>query len=199
MMQCVKYLSTLNLVNLANHVVANTLSNVGDSGSECNFYRLYKWRTFKKGFKEAKVAKKPICLFIHKFTCPACHTLKAKFVKSMRLMDLSDRFVMIHVEVGVKNRITLNDKKYQPDGKYVPRLLFFTPDGELIKEAYNKHPNVDKDTQYFYSSAPQIIETMLFVLKDYCKDPLPVTFDYEQWNLESGDTDDEILVPTMLD
>ncbi|XP_076248373.1 thioredoxin domain-containing protein 12 [Calliopsis andreniformis] len=198
MIQYIKYLSSLNLINLANHIVANTLLNTGETHCDSTFEQLYKWRSFKDGFEEAKITNKPVFLLIHKFTCPACHKLKYRLTKSVRLMDLSDRFVMIKIEMIKNDRNLSNKEKFQPDGKYVPRILFFTPDGNLIKEAYNKHPSADQDYRYFYNNSAQVIDTMLFVLKEYCKDPSSVIFDHAQWKSEICDTDNEILTPTVL-
>lgn len=90
----------------------------------------------------------------------------------------------------------LEDKKFQPDGKYVPRILFFTSEGDFIKEACNKQ--ADKGNKYFYKSPSQVVETMLYVLRKYSNDPLPVMFQHDQplspENCDLGD----IIGPTLL-
>lgn len=106
---------------------------------------------------------------------------------------------MIKVEMGKQAQNILREDKFQPDGKYVPRILFFTSDGDLITEAYNKHPSADPDHKYFYNTPVQLTETMLFVLKEYCKDPLPLIFQHTELKPEICDMDDEKLTPTFLD
>lgn len=69
------------------------------------------------------------------------------------------------VKVNNKDDIVNNRKKFYPDGKYVPRILFYAPDGILIKEAYNKSLDTDSNNRYYYNTAAQIIDTMNFVLK----------------------------------
>ena len=107
------------------------------------------------------------------------------------------RFVMIKAEMG--RDADIEEKKFQPDGKYVPRILFFRSNGDFIEEACNMHVDADKEHKYFYKSPSEIINTMLFVLKNYSKEPLSVIFQYEQSpHPEYCDMEDDILVPTLL-
>lgn len=69
--------------------------------------------------------------------------------------------------VKVENTVDTvnNSKKFYPDGKYIPRILFFTPNGELIRDAYNRSSNIDSKNRYYYNNSSQIIDTMNFVLR----------------------------------
>ncbi|XP_017893124.1 thioredoxin domain-containing protein 12-like [Ceratina calcarata] len=196
MRMSVKYLTALNLISLISRIGGNNIFNLGDSNYEYEFEHLYKWTSFNRGFCQARKVNKPIMLFVHKMQCPGCVKLKKKFVKSVRLMDLSDRFIMIKAEMGKDSN--LKHKTFHPDGKYVPRILFFTSEGKLIKEAYNRCPDADKDYKYFYKSAGQVVETMLYVLNKYTNDALPVAFQQEQSKPEACDPEDEIILPTLL-
>jgi hypothetical protein len=72
-----------------------------------------------------------------------------------------------------KNEIPSQDRaRFQPDGTYVPRILFFTPDGEFMKDIYNRHPKADDKYKYFYSNTNQIINSMLSVLECCSKELL---------------------------
>lgn len=62
---------------------------------------------------------------------------------------------------------------YSPDGKYVPRVLFFTSEGKLILNAYNRHQDADKEHKYFYSSPSQIVKVMQQVIDNDGRNPLP--------------------------
>lgn len=75
------------------------------------------------------------------------------------------RFVMVNVENGVET--SNNYDKYRPDGKYVPRILFFTPGGELIRDAFNRSSSADSEYRYFHKSPYSIVQTMNYVLKNY--------------------------------
>lgn len=70
--------------------------------------------------------------------------------------------------INVENTsdVLSKDEKYTPDGKYVPRILFFTSTGEFIREAYNRHPDADAEHQYYYSSPVQLVEVMQQII-DY--------------------------------
>ncbi|CAK9797764.1 Thioredoxin domain-containing protein 12 [Anthophora quadrimaculata] len=197
MIKSIKYLGAFNLINLANHLVGNNLVLTENSNYDIDFEQLFKWKSLKDGFEEAKVIQKPIFLLIHKPQCISCQKLKKTFSKSMRIMDLSDQFVMIKAEMG--SDVVLDGPKFQPDGKYVPRILFFTSKGDFIKEAYNKHANADKEHKYFYKSPSQIVDTMLYVLKEYSKNPLPVMFEHERSsNGDNYNAEDDIIGPTMF-
>lgn len=65
-----------------------------------------------------------------------------------------------------KDEIPAKDEaRFQPDGTYVPRILFFTPDGELMEDIYNRHPTADDKYKYFYSNKTQIVDSMLLALE----------------------------------
>jgi len=71
-----------------------------------------------------------------------------------------------------KNDIPSRDRpRFQPDGTYVPRILFFTPDGKFMEEIYNRHPKADNKYKYFYSNANQIINSMILALEQ-CSEEL---------------------------
>ncbi|XP_076287243.1 thioredoxin domain-containing protein 12 [Lasioglossum baleicum] len=176
LIQCFKYLSAFNIVNLASQVIENANSN-------CILEHLFKWKSFDNGFREAKQTDKPIFLFVYKIGCPACEILKEKVSKSVRVMDLSERFVMIKMDARKDEFI--NKGRYQPDGKYVPRILFFTANGKLIKEAYNKRNDAKNNKhKYFYSNPSEVVESMLFVLKEYSTESMPAEFKWTKSNLE---------------
>lgn len=72
-------------------------------------------------------------------------------------------FVMVNVRKG---EIPVQDEaRFEPDGTYVPRILFFTPDGEFIEDIYNRHPKADDKYKYFYSNTAQIIDSMILTLE----------------------------------
>lgn len=65
-----------------------------------------------------------------------------------------------------KDEIPAQDQvRFQPDGTYVPRILFFTPDGDFMKDIYNRHPKADDKYKYFYSNTSQIIDSMILALE----------------------------------
>ncbi|KAL0117165.1 hypothetical protein PUN28_010186 [Cardiocondyla obscurior] len=167
-MRYAKCLGSLNIAGLVCYSVFGSV--IAADNDTTNFERAYKWRSLSEGFREAKTSRKPIFLLVHKPGCPTCENLQAKIVKSIRILDLSQRFVMVRVKKGELS--TQDEARFQPDGTYVPRILFFTPDGEFIKDIYNRHPKADDKYKYFYSSTSQIIDSMLLALEHCSKDLL---------------------------
>lgn len=69
------------------------------------------------------------------------------------------------VDVRKGEDLAEDEARFQPDGTYVPRILFFTPDGEFMEDVYNRHPKADNEYKYFYSSTSQIIDSMILALE----------------------------------
>ncbi|KYM79510.1 Thioredoxin domain-containing protein 12 [Atta colombica] len=163
-MRYAKYLGFLNVTTalIYYYYIFGNVIAAADDDSNRNFERMYKWRNLQKGFQEAKIYKKPIFLLIHKPGCPTCEKLKPKFTNSIKILNLSQYFVMVGMK---KDEIPAQDEaKFQPDGTYVPRILFFTPDGEFMKDVYNHHQKADDKYKYFYNSTSQIIDSMILAL-----------------------------------
>ncbi|EZA53130.1 hypothetical protein DMN91_005424 [Ooceraea biroi] len=162
-MRYAKCLDLLKFTALAYHICGKVTA--ADDNSN-NFGQMYKWKNLQDGFAEAKVSRKPIFLLIHKAGCPTCEKLKPKFTNSIRILDLSKHFVM----VNVKKCEVQDEARFQPDGTYVPRILFFTPDGEFMEDVYNRHPKADDKYKYFYSNTSQIVDSMILALERCSKD-----------------------------
>ncbi|XP_012536084.1 thioredoxin domain-containing protein 12-like [Monomorium pharaonis] len=174
-MRYMKCLGSYNVPVLAccYYIFRNVIA-AGDSNR--SFGCMYKWRNLQEGFQEAKISRKPIFLLIYKPGCPTCEKLKPKFNNSIRILDLSQHFVMVGVRKD--EMILMQDKaRFQPDGTYVPRILFFTPDGEFMKDIYNRHPKADNKYKYFYSSPSQIVDSMILALERCSENSLNDTFE----------------------
>ncbi|KAJ7378801.1 Thioredoxin domain-containing protein 12 [Desmophyllum pertusum] len=118
------------------------------------------WKTLENGLKEAKKSDKPLMLLIYKTWCGACKALKPVFVTSQEIAELSKRFVMVNVQDEEEPK----DEKYHPDGRYIPRILFLSADGEVMEEFYNQNGK-HKDTKYYYGKTSEIVDSMKSVLK----------------------------------
>jgi len=100
-----------------------------------------------------KESGKPGMMIIHKSWCGACKSLKPKFIASKAIEEASKDFVMLN---------TIDDDEpsgdqYKPDGGYIPRILFFNPDGEV--DASLKNPGRDS-YKYFYPEPNGIVSAM---------------------------------------
>jgi len=110
-------------------------------------------------YKQMSQSGKPGMLIIHKSWCGACKNLRPKFAASTEIEKLSEEFVMIN---------TLDDEEpegseFQPDGGYIPRILFFDPKTRSPDSSITNYGR--KDYRYFYSSAAEIVKSMDKVLK----------------------------------
>ncbi|KAI0209511.1 Thioredoxin domain-containing protein 12 [Lamellibrachia satsuma] len=112
------------------------------------------WVTLDDGLKAAKEENKPLMLLIHKSWCGACKALKPQFATSVKIEDLSKKFVMVNVMDDEEP----NDIKYKPDGGYIPRILFLTHNGEIQTDIYNEKGSAQY--KYYYSSVDPITTSM---------------------------------------
>ncbi|XP_014472094.1 PREDICTED: thioredoxin domain-containing protein 12-like [Dinoponera quadriceps] len=158
-MRYARYLGSWKFRALACYMFGNAMA-IND---DLSFGYIFKWKNLAEGFDEAKVIRKPIFLLIYKTGCPTCEKLKPKFRKSIRILDLSQYFVMVSARKGEMS--AKDETRFQPDGTYVPRILFFTPDGEFMEDIYNRHSQADNKCKYFYSSTGQIIDSMILALE----------------------------------
>uniref|UniRef100_A0A1B6CYL7 Thioredoxin domain-containing protein 12 n=2 Tax=Clastoptera arizonana TaxID=38151 RepID=A0A1B6CYL7_9HEMI len=119
------------------------------------------WLPFEKGLYQAKSNNMPLMLLIHKSWCGACRYLKPKFASSEEIAKLSEQFIMVNVEDDEEPK----GKEFAPDGGYIPRILFLSPDGTVKHEVYNTKGN--PSYKYFYSEPDHIVNSMKEVLSSH--------------------------------
>jgi thiol-disulfide isomerase/thioredoxin len=97
-----------------------------DAGGDWND-ALIQWRPYEEGIAAAKKLGKPICLIFYTEWCPHCANYSRVF-HDARVVDRAKQFVMIRVD---KDRNPELSRRYAPDGEYIPRTFFLSPQGEL--------------------------------------------------------------------
>lgn len=108
------------------------------------------WQPYEKGLAEAKAEKKPICLIFYTDWCPHCANY-SKVFHDPKVVEETKNFVMIRLNKDQNKELS---SKYAPDGQYIPRTFFLSPDGQLDPSI---HAPRDK-YQYFYDErAPSSI------------------------------------------
>ncbi|KAL8562291.1 hypothetical protein ACOMHN_037247 [Nucella lapillus] len=112
-----------------------------------------------RGHTDSSSRGKPTLLLIHKSWCGACKAFKPRFAESQDIQKLSQKFHMVNVEDDEEPSGT----QYTPDGGYIPRVLFFDSQGQLLKDVYNKNGNAKY--KYYYSSPNALVESMDTVLQ----------------------------------
>lgn len=100
------------------------------------------WRAYEAGLAEARAQKKPILLVFYTEWCPHCRNYQRVF-HDPRVVAAAKDFVLIRID---RDRAPEVSARYAPDGEYIPRTYFLSPEGEL--EASIHAPR--DQYQYFY-------------------------------------------------
>jgi hypothetical protein len=119
------------------------------------------WRGMAEGFKEAATLGRPIMLVVHASWCSQCKALRPSFADP-DLVALSDQFVMINVDQDREPA----SQDYGPDGRYVPRVLFFDSAGSLDSELLN---TARRKYKYYYSPHDDLVAKMRQALERHAK------------------------------
>lgn len=117
------------------------------------------WRGLDEGLKEAAETGRPLMLVVHAAWCPRCRELKQRFFDPT-LAETSERFIMVNVDQDQ----TPEALRHGPDGQYIPRILFFDPQGRLDPALSN--PTRSK-YKYFYTMHDDLVGMMQQVLERY--------------------------------
>jgi protein-disulfide reductase (glutathione) len=111
------------------------------------------WRELDDGLELASREHRPVMLVVHASWCPRCKDLKPKF-QDAELTQLAQRFVMVNVD---QDKVP-QAEQYAPDGTYIPRVLFLSPetgevDASLLNAARQKF-------RYFYMPNDDLVGMM---------------------------------------
>jgi len=101
------------------------------------------WKGYEEGLAAAKSEDKPVCLIFYTDWCPHCTKYSGVF-HDEKVIEKSKKFVMIRLN---KDKNTKLSGQYAPDGEYIPRTFFLTPDGKTnpaVKAPRDKY-------HYFYN------------------------------------------------
>ncbi len=140
----------LCLVSLAvfDHVRAADGEGDSDDWNNANIAWESEWDV---ALERASKEDKPILLLIHKHWCSACQTLRPKLSGSKAFEDASKDVVMIKVTSDIDDSI-----KFQPDGGYFPRILFYSSDGNLLSDVKTNRPQY----LYFHSGPDTVVSSI---------------------------------------
>lgn len=99
------------------------------------------WRTLQTGIPEATQSGKTVVMVFHAPWCTACRTYRSVF-KDPRIVEASKDLVMILIDADADK---VANGAFAPDGTYVPRTIFMSPDGEVRTDLTGKsdpqHPH----------------------------------------------------------
>lgn len=110
------------------------------------------WRGLDEGLAEAAKLGRPLMLVVHAGWCPRCRELKQRFFDPT-IAQASERLVMVNLDQDQSPEAL----RHGPDGQYIPRVLFFDPQGRLDPALQN--PGRDK-FKYFYTPQDDLVAIM---------------------------------------
>lgn len=106
--------------------------------------------------EQAAATQKPIVAIISKSYCGACKALKP-------LIAASSAFAQVANSDFIAVSLTDDDEpkgaEYAPDGGYIPRVLFLSPEGKVEKSLINAGRK-GAQYQFFYTDAESLVQTM---------------------------------------
>jgi protein-disulfide reductase (glutathione) len=99
------------------------------------------WRSMQSGVKEATTTGKTVVLVFHASWCSSCKRYREVF-KDPAVVEATRNYVMVLVDVDKEPQV---NGAFSPDGTYVPRTLFISPEGDVRKDLIGKtdpeHPH----------------------------------------------------------
>ena len=126
------------------------------------------WHKWSNGVSLAKETGRPLMVVLHKSWCPACKSLKPKFVASDTIAKLSTSFVMVNAKEGEE---PMDQPMLDIDGKYIPRIIFLDNEANVLPEVVNDSGN--PQYKYYHMEAQSIVKAMKKTLATVKYEPKP--------------------------
>lgn len=121
------------------------------------------WEPLEGALAHAKAEGMPVMLVVHASWCSRCKELKPAF-DSPEIESLSQRFIMVNADQDLEPKVL----DYAPDGDYIPRVVFLSPEGiedlTLTNEARQRH-------RYFYTPGDDLAGVMRKALSRHERNP----------------------------
>ncbi|BFY98806.1 hypothetical protein BsWGS_01846 [Bradybaena similaris] len=121
-----------------------------------------RWLQLQDAMHEAQMTQRPMMVIVHKDGCPACARVKPLFATHPGIISLSQYFAMVNLEANEVPRTS----DFEPDGAYVPRILFFSPSGRVLTHIVGK----EQSNRYYYDDMGYLAGNMQRVLQQYRQD-----------------------------
>jgi len=121
--------------NAAANAAANAGAGQGAKSENWNDAQIA-WQPYEAGLAKAKAENKPVCLVFFTNWCPHSRNYSQVF-QDPRVVAKARDFVMIRVNPDDEPAI---GDKHAPDGTYVPRTFFLSPNGERLADVHAPRP-----------------------------------------------------------
>jgi len=92
------------------------------------------WQEVGSGIRESGRTGKPVIMLFHASWCTSCKRYREVW-KDPGVVAESKNFVMILVDVDADPNA---NGAFSPDGTYVPRTIFYTPEGDVMTDIRGK-------------------------------------------------------------
>lgn len=133
--------------------ISSTQESINWNDSKIN------WQSYEAGLKTAKSVGKQIVIVFYTDWCPQSKQYSQVF-QEQRVIDQSKKFVMVRINTDERPEI---NKLYLPDGKYVPRTIFFSSSG---KPNYQLHAETEEYKYFLDNESPdELLRLMAMALK----------------------------------
>lgn len=137
----IRKMTAIAAVAAASLAVAAAVHAAGADWNDANV----KWMGYPEGLQAAKESNKPVCLVFYTTWCPHC-TNYSKIFTDPRLVEKSKSFVMVRLDKDKNQDISA---QFKPDGEYIPRTYFLSPQGQLDEGITAERPQY----KYFYDES----------------------------------------------
>ena len=94
------------------------------------------WRDVGAGIRESTRTGKPAVMVFHAEWCQACRRYREVW-KDPGVVSATRDFVMILIDVDERPE---DNSAFSPDGTYIPRTIFYSAEGDVMKHARGKDP-----------------------------------------------------------
>lgn len=116
------------------------------------------WQSLDEGLALAKREGRPVMMVVKTEWCGRCKEYSALF-RDESVEKAARDFVMVLVDGDADDGAS----RYAPDGTYVPRTFFLSPDGEIDASLHGPHPRY----RYFVnSSRPESLAELMARARD---------------------------------
>jgi protein-disulfide reductase (glutathione) len=120
------------------------------------------WKSYDAALEDSKTNGKPTLVLFTKTWCGACKNLKGDLVKNeASFKTASEKFNMVNIEED--SELPTDNKNFTPDGGYIPRVFFLTPEGNIDDTIVSSNARY----KHFFANTDALVEAM----NSYGKNP----------------------------
>ncbi|MFM7085368.1 MAG: thioredoxin family protein [Hyphomicrobium sp.] len=136
--RCVKFIVFVIFIGLS--LLTEAVADPPPQASAWNGKEI-SWNDLRTGVPEATQSGKTVMMVFYTSWCTSCRKYRSLF-SDKRVVEAAQKLVMILIDADEDK---MANGAYSPDGTYVPRTIFLTPDGDvrddLVGKTDQEHPH----------------------------------------------------------